>query len=58
MSQPKRTIRRNIYGNWVGYVGRARVEEFGDHANSESDANEWLTTGPDPERSSSTTKRR
>lgn len=44
-TEMKRTIKKNIYGNWVGYEGRARTEEFGDHANSESDANEWLATG-------------
>ena len=38
----KRTIRKNIYGNWVGYVGRQRVEEFGD---CETGAKYWLTTG-------------
>jgi len=41
----KRRIKQNVYGNWVGYEGRARTEEFGDHANSESDAREWLSTG-------------
>jgi hypothetical protein len=41
----KRAIKKNIYGNWVGYEGRFRTEEFGDHANSESSANEWLATG-------------
>ena len=41
----KRSIRQTIYGNWVGYEGRTRTEMFGDHANSESDAQEWLATG-------------
>ena len=27
---PKRTIRRNIWGNLVGYEGGRRVETFGD----------------------------
>jgi hypothetical protein len=35
-------IAKNRYGNWVGYVSGQRWHEFGDHANSESDANEWL----------------
>jgi hypothetical protein len=41
----KRRIYQNIYGNWVGYEGRARVEEFGCGASAESDAKEWLETG-------------
>jgi len=41
----KRRIKQNIYGNWVGYEGRARTQEFGDHASSEADAREWLATG-------------
>lgn len=28
--EPKRTIRRNIWGNIVGYEGGKRVEEFGE----------------------------
>ena len=38
----KRTIRKNIYGNWVGFVGRNRVEHFGD---KETLARYWLATG-------------
>lgn len=38
----KRSIRKNIYGNWVGYVGRNRVEEFGE---DERGAAYWLKTG-------------
>jgi hypothetical protein len=38
----KRTIRKNIYGNWVGYVGRNKVEQFCDN---ESLARYWLATG-------------
>lgn len=38
----KRSIRKNIYGNWVGYEGRSRVEEFGEN---ETVANYWLKTG-------------
>ena len=41
----KRRIKQNIYGNWVGYEGRERTQEFGDHASSEDDAREWLATG-------------
>lgn len=48
----KRTIRKNIYGNWVGYLGGKRAEEFGDHANSEAYANEWLATGTNEIRAS------
>lgn len=38
----QRTIRKNIYGNWVGYIGRNRVEEFGEN---ETVAKYWLRTG-------------
>ena len=38
----KRTIRKNIYGNWVGFVGRNRVEHFGD---KETLARYWLAAG-------------
>ena len=38
----KRTIRKNIYGNYVGYVGRSREMEFGE---DETGAKEWLETG-------------
>lgn len=40
----KRTIRKNIYGNWVGYIGRKREVEFGDR---EICAQYWLNTGDD-----------
>ena len=42
LEMAKRSIRKNIYGNWVGYVGRNRVEEFGEN---ETVANYWLKTG-------------
>jgi hypothetical protein len=42
MTTATRTIRKNVYGNWVGYVGKARVEEFGD---CETCAKYWLATG-------------
>lgn len=48
----KRTVRQNIYGNWVGYLGRTRAEEFGDHSSSESDAKEWAETGTNITRTS------
>jgi hypothetical protein len=48
----KRTARQNIYGNWVGYLGRTRAEEFGDHASAESDAIEWVETGKNEIRAS------
>ena len=54
-SSPKpktRTIRKNVYGNWVGYVGGRRTEDFGDHANSEGYATEWMTTGTNLTRAS------
>ena len=38
----KRSIRKNIHGNWVGYIGRTRAEEFGDY---ETVARYWLETG-------------
>jgi hypothetical protein len=38
----KRTIRKNVYGNWVGFVGRKKVEHFGD---KETLARYWLATG-------------
>lgn len=34
----KRSIRWNVWGNWVGYIGRKRWMTFA----SEFDANEWL----------------
>lgn len=40
----KRTIKKNIYGNWVGYVGKKRAVEFRD---CEVSANYWLVTGDD-----------
>ncbi len=42
---PKRTIRQNAYGTWVGYVGRARMEDFGDDTHAERLAQYWLETG-------------
>lgn len=38
----KRSIKWNIYGNWVGYAGGKRVMEFGCQTWSEREANEWL----------------
>jgi len=40
--QAKRRIHQNIYGNWYGYMGRARVIEFG---TDEVRAGAWLLTG-------------
>lgn len=37
----KRKVKQNIYGNWVGYVGKSREVEFGDHAYSEGVAKVW-----------------
>jgi len=37
-----RRIKKNIYGNWIGYVGRERVEQFGE---DETVARYWLKTG-------------
>lgn len=39
---PKRRISKNVWGNWVGYEGRARTQEFGD---KEIVAEYWLRTG-------------
>lgn len=38
----KRSIKQNIYGNWVGYVGKSRTEEFSDRREC---AEYWLKTG-------------
>ena len=38
----KRSVRWNIYGNWVGYVSGKRWKEFGCQPWSEREANEWL----------------
>jgi hypothetical protein len=43
MSNPKRRIRQNVYGNWKGYEGRKRAEDFG---TDESEANRWLRGEP------------
>ena len=45
--EPKRRIVKNVYGNWVGYVGNKREIEFGSDENgySEREANEWLAGG-------------
>lgn len=40
----KRTIKKNIYGNWVGYVGGKREVEFG---TNERGAKYWVETGDD-----------
>jgi hypothetical protein len=41
---PKRSLRRNIWGNLVGYEGGRRVEEFGDAFSTwnQEQAQEWL----------------
>lgn len=41
----KRKIRQNIWGNWVGYIGRERFKEFGYRASAESEALNWLNEG-------------
>lgn len=38
----KRSIRWNVYGNWVGYVSGKRWKEFGSKPWSEAEANAWL----------------
>ena len=38
----KRKVRKNIYGNWVGYVSGRRAEEFGP---DDVMAGYWLLTG-------------
>lgn len=38
----KRRIKQNIWGNWCGYLGRARVQEFG---TDEVAAGYWSLTG-------------
>lgn len=43
--QGKRSIRWNVYGNWVGYVSGKRWKEFGCQAWSEREANEWVQEG-------------
>lgn len=42
--QPKRTIRRNIWGNLVGYEGGKRAEEFGDAFSewNKAEAQAWV----------------
>lgn len=40
--QPKRRIAHNAWGNWIGYVGRDRMHNFGD---DEEAAQHWLVTG-------------
>lgn len=42
LKSPKRRIAKNIWGNWVGYEGRARTQEFGE---KEIEAEYWLRTG-------------
>lgn len=39
----KRTVRGNIWGNLVGYIGGKRWKEFGDRWNksNQDDAEEW-----------------
>lgn len=41
----KRSIRWNIWGNWVGYVSGKRWIEFGSQPWSEREANEWMNEG-------------
>jgi hypothetical protein len=38
-AEGKRSVRRNIYGNTVGYVGGKRFWEFGCGTSAECDAN-------------------
>ncbi len=38
----KRRIHCNVWGNWNGYLGRAKVEAFG---TDEAEARSWLETG-------------
>jgi len=38
----KRSIKQNIYGNWVGYEGRTRVHQFGEN---DIVAAYWFMTG-------------
>lgn len=42
----KRSIRFNVWGNWVGYVSGKRWIDFGCHACAESDAIEWKNDSP------------
>lgn len=37
----KRRIKLNVWGNWIGYIGRERVHTF----DNEWDANYWLEHG-------------
>lgn len=37
----KRSVRQNIYGNWVGYVSGKRWEDFGDAPWAEATAQAW-----------------
>lgn len=39
----KRRIRQNIWGNWKGYEGTRRVEDFG---TDEQEARLWLANSP------------
>ena len=39
---PRRRVRVNIWGNWNGYEGRVRVQEFG---TDEIGARQWVETG-------------
>ena len=40
----KRKIRKDRYGNWVGYIGRERITTFGDspECSAELKAIDWL----------------
>ena len=51
----KRSIRLNIWGNWVGYVSGRRWMEFGCQAWAEREAREWLEHQP-PQRNYSLPK--
>lgn len=44
----KRRIRKNIFGNWVGYEGNRKVQEFVHDA--EREAREWLDREAEPVR--------
>jgi hypothetical protein len=43
----KRRIRQNAYGNWYGYIGTRRVEQFfnSPEETMEQQANRWLKDG-------------
>lgn len=40
--QPKRKVKQNVWGNWNGYEGGRKVQEFG---TDDVSAGYWLETG-------------